>query len=108
MKNKKIIIVSVFTVLVVALIIFIVLNIIKKDNYYIKVSMIDKNSPDVVLTVYNNDKKVEVEAIYYVNGILVCSGNNLTTNKFNIKNDSEMKVVLKNNKEVIAKVVMEE
>lgn len=108
MKTKKIAIVSILIVFIIILAVFVIINILRKDNYIIRVSMVDKNSPDVVLTVYNNDMAVDVEAIYYINGVLICNGNNLTTNKFNIQNDKEMKVVLKNKREVIAKVVMEE
>ena len=106
MKNKKIIIVFVFVML--ALSILITLNITKKSNYYIKTSAVDKNSPDVTLKVYKDDTKIDVKAIYYSNGVLLCKGNNLTTNKFNIKNDDKMTVVLKNNKEVVAKIIKEE
>ena len=106
MRKKTIIIV--FSLVILLLSIIIIFNIVKKDNYFIKASAIDKNSPDVILMVYRNDNQIEVKAIYYTNGVLLCNGDNLTTNKFNIKNNDQMKVVLKNNKEVMVKVVMEE
>lgn len=105
--KKNYIILFATIVLIVFVILLIFLN-HSQDNYYIKVKAVDKNSPDVSLTVYENDKEIEVDAIYYKNDILLCSGNNLTTNKFNIKNNDQMKIVLKNKKETIAKVVMEE
>ena len=106
MRKKIIIVALVFVILI--LISFVLINVFQKNEYYIKASAIDKNSPDLMLNVYKNDTEIEVKAIYYLNGVLLCNGNNLTTNKFNIKNNDQLKVVLKNDKEATAKVVMEE
>lgn len=106
MKNTYVFAIITFVLIIIALIL--VLTNSKQSEYLIKVKAVDRNSPDVTLTVYENNKEIEVEAIYYKNDVLLCNGNNLTTNKFNIKNNDEMKIILKNNKEVIAKVVMEE
>ena len=105
--KKKYVIVIIATVLVIFITLIILLN-FRQNNYYIKVKAVDKNSPDVMLQVYKDNNPIEVESIYYKDDVLLCFGNNLTTNKFNIKNNDQLKIILKNKKEIIAKVVMEE
>ena len=106
MKKKYIILITAIILVILAMLL--IFSNHNQGNYYIKVKAVDKNSPDVRLTVYKDEKEIEVDAIYYKNDVLLCFGNNLTTNKFNINNNDEMKVVLKNKKEIMAKVVMEE
>lgn len=104
---KKNITIVISALIVIFLLLFILLN-TKKNIYTVKVTPVDRNTPDVTLSVYENDRMIEIEDIYYMNDVLLCHGSNPTTNKFNIKNNDELKIILKNKKEVIAKVLMEE
>ena len=79
-----------------------------KSNYLIKVSVVDDYSPDRILTVYENEKKIDVKKIQYLDGTFLCSGYNTTVHFGDIENEKELKIVLKDNKVEIAKIVKEE
>lgn len=69
-------------------------------TYTFKVSLVDDQSPDRIITVYENGTKINFSSIK-VNGNEICTGSNPTVNKYQIKD--EMTVVLTNGKSVTAK-----
>lgn len=103
MKKKYLIIIIAFIILLIGGIIWF----INKDsgNYIVKVSSVDDKSPDRVLTVYKDDKKIEYKEIRKMNDVLLCDSNNSSVYYGEIKNESNLKVVLNNDKKVVAKVV---
>ena len=104
-KNILIIIGSVITLLTIILL---VIN-LNKTTYRIEVSIVDDYSPDRILSVYNNkNEKVEVKRIQYLDGTLLCNGYNTTVHFGDIKDEKELKIILKDNKEVRAKIVEKE
>ncbi len=105
MKKKLLIITSIVTLIVASIILIIFLN---QTKYTIKVSKVDDQSPDRILTVYKEEEKIEVKRIELLDGRLLCSGFNTTVHFGNIEGISKLKVILNDNKEVIAKIVIEE
>ena len=103
MKKKLIIISSI--VAIVILVIIVLLG--GKREYTIVVSKIDDRSPDRILIVYENNEKITVREIRYLDGVLLCKGNNVTYYG-NLENIDELIVVLNDDSEVKAKVVEEE
>ena len=69
MKKKRLIIVIVIFVLLVALGLYFLL----RDNtkYKIVTHKIDNNSPDLTLKVYKDDEESEIEKIYYLDDVLL-------------------------------------
>ena len=74
-------------------------------NYTVKVSLVDEKSPDRKLTVYKDDKEIEYKEIRKMSGTLLCEADNSSVYFGEIKNESNLKIVLNNDKEVVAKVV---
>lgn len=106
MKKKVIIISSVVLAIIILVIVLLLSN---KMTYTIKVSMVDDYSPDRVLTVYNDkNEKVEVKKIEYMDGTLLCNGYNTTVHFGDIKDEKKFKIILKDNTEIMAKIVEEE
>ncbi len=105
MKNKKIIFMLLFIIIVI-IVGFILLS--NKSDYIIKVSAIDDYSPDRILTVYENNNKIEVMKIEYLDGTFLCYGYNTTVHFGDIENEKELKIVLKDNSVKKAKIVEEE
>ena len=77
----------------------------KNAVYTVRVSLVDDKSPDRILTVYKNDKKIDYKEIRKMNGTLLCEADFSAVYFGEIKNESELKIVLKNDKEVVAKIV---
>ena len=72
MKKKLLILVA----LIITFITFILLFYNSSNSLYIvKVSVIDKNSPDRLLKVYLNDKEIEFDSIYYLDDVFICNNN---------------------------------
>ena len=106
MKKKLIIIGAILLVIVVTVTAVLFLN---RTTYRIEVGIVDERSPDRILTVFNNkNEKVEVKRIEYLDGTLLCRGYNTAVHFGDIENEKELKVILKDNKEVKAKIVKEE
>ena len=111
MKKKILIVVSIIILLLV--IILLVLNINKKSlnkiNYRIEVSLVDDYSPDRILTIYNNEnEKVEVKRIEYLDGTLLCNGYNTVVHFGDIEDEKEFILVLKDDSKEKAKIVEKE
>jgi len=105
--KKKIIIISCISVVIVVIALFLILS--NNVKYTIRVSLVDDHSPDRILTVYNEkNEKIEVKRIEYLDGVLLCNGYNTTVHFGDIKNEKKFKVILKDNSEVIAKIIEEE
>ncbi len=108
MKKKYVVIIALVILLLGGIIFFVIRN--AKDDeskavYTVKVSLVDDKSPDRILTVYRNDKKIEYKEIRKMNGTLLCESNNSAVYFGEIKNESSLKIILKNDKEVVAKVM---
>ncbi len=101
-KNYLIIIITVIILIIAGVIIFTV-----KDNasYTVKVNVIDDYSPDRKLVVYKNDKEIEYKEIRLMDDTVLWKYTNPSVYHGNVKNESELKIVLNNDKVVIAKVV---
>ncbi len=78
------------------------------ELYVVKVYIIDKNSPDRLLKVYKNGKEIEFDSIYYLDNVLICHSTNPAVAKSAIKDEKELKIKLKNQKIIKAKIEMEE
>ena len=103
--KKRLLIIGI-SALVVAIVVIVLLT---RTRYIIRVSLVDDQSPDRILTVYDNkNQKVEVKKIKYLDGTLLCNGYNMTVHFGDIENETELKVVLKDRSEVKAKIVKEE
>ena len=101
-KNYLIIIITVIILVIVSVIMFTM-----KDNstYIVKVNYIDDYSPDRKLVVYKDDEEIEYKEIRLMDDTLLCKYTNPSVYHGNVKNESELKIVLNNDKVVIAKVV---
>ena len=105
---RKKIILTCGGILIIAISVLILVLLLGRTKYTIKVSLVDSKSPDRMLTVYEGDKKIEVKRIEYLDGTLLCNGYNTAVYFGDINKVKELKIILKDNKEVIAKVVEEE
>ena len=104
MKKKYLIIIIItLIVLITGGILFFVIR--DKGNYIVKVNRVDDYSPDRTLVVYKDDKEIEYKEIHLIDDTPLCKYSNPSVYYGNIKNESELKIVLNNNKVVIAKVV---
>lgn len=75
-----------------------------EKNYTIKATAVDSQSPARVLSVYENGTKINVQAIKYSDGTLLCSGSNMNVNVYAL-DDTSYKVVLTDGTEVKATLV---
>ena len=106
MKKKVIILSSIIVTLVLIIILVVLLT---KTKYTIVVSRVDSQSPDRILTVYKSkNEKVDVKKIEYLDGKLLCYGYNTAVHFGDIENVKELKVILKDGSEIIAKIIEEE
>ena len=104
-KNKIVLLILLGVIIIIG--IYLLSN--NKLSYVIKVLPVDDYSPDRILVVYDNhNKKVDVERIEYLDGTLLCDGNNLTVHYGDISNEKELRIILKNNIEKVVNVVEEE
>jgi len=108
MKKKKIVIITCSVVLVI-LVSSLVLFFHNKDdekeaNYIVKVGLVDDKSPDRTLTVLRNGKEIEFKEIHYMDDMYLCNEKNSVVFFGDLKGETELKVILKNNKIVIAKI----
>ena len=103
---RKKVFIGMIALLFVGLGIFLFLH--NKVKYKIVASKIDNNSPDVMLKIYYEEKEIEIDKIYYLDNILLCTNENLTVNKFDLNNEKELYLLLKDGSKVKAKVVVEE
>ena len=101
---KKLFIFIPIVIVVIIGLIFIVNN--QTNNYLIKVSIVDVKSPDRILTLYKDNKKVEFDSIYYLDDVFICDSTTPNVSKTAIKDIKNLKVKLKNGK--IIKVKVEE
>lgn len=99
MKNKKNLIILLCSIVVLLFLIS------QKSIYTINAKKIDDFSPDRILTVYKNNKKIDFVEIDYSDGVLLCSGDNPTVSYSEIINEKELIVKINNKKQVIAKIV---
>ena len=105
MKKKAIIIGGV----VVAILAIVLIVLLSSPRYTIKVSIVDDQSPDRILTVYNSkNEKIEVRKIEYLDGTLLCNGYNTTVHYGDIEHEKVLKVILKDNSVGKARVIIEE
>ena len=104
MKKKPLIIGIIALLIIVVLILL-----LSKTTYYVKVSKVDDQSPDRILTVYNNkDEKVEFNRIELLDGTFLCDDINPSVYFNNLKGIENLKITLKDKSKVNAKVIEEE
>ena len=104
--KKKVLIIGSVIVVIIAIVLIVLLN---KPKYTIVVSLVDDQSPDRILTVYNEKKeKVQVRQIEYLDGTLLCKGFNTSVHFGDIENEKVLKVIFKDNSESKAEVIIEE
>ena len=107
MKKKYIILVIILILLIT--LVFVILHFTnnKSDNktYVVKVNIVDDRSPDRTLTVYENNKKIEFKEIRYLNDdVRLCTYKNPTVFFGDLEGEKELKIILTNDKEVVAKI----
>ena len=106
MKKKLMIVGTV--VITIAIIVLLVLF-LNKTKYIVRVSIVDDQSPDRILTVYKNDtEKIEVKRIELTDGTVLCNGYNTTVHFGDIEKEKDLRVILKDNSVVMAKIIIEE
>ena len=103
MKKKYLIIIIALLILLTAGLILLLTR--DSGNYTVKVNIIDDYSPDRILTVYKDGKEIDFKEIRKMNGTLLCEEGISSVYYGEIKNESSLKVILNNDKEVVAKVV---
>ena len=104
--KKKVLIIGSVVLVVIAIVLVILLS---KPRYKIVVSLVDDQSPDRILTVYNGkNEKIEVKRIEYLDGTLLCKGFNTSVHFGDIENEKVLKVILKDDSEGKAEVIIEE
>ena len=107
MKKKLIIVIAIVVLigLIISLILFFKNKYDEKNAVYtVKVSLVDDQSPARFLTVYRNNKKIDFKEIYYMDDVLLCKGKNPTIHFSELDGEKELKVILNNDKTVIAKI----
>lgn len=97
---KKII---VFLIPIVILILTVIL--FNRSTYTIKVNLVDSYSPDRILEVYKNNKKIDYNEIQYKDGTILCKGDNKTVAYIDLIDEKTLIVILKNDKKVKAKII---
>lgn len=102
MNNKKIFLALIALVVVVITIIFIFNS--KSYDYTVKGYRVDDKSPDRILKVYEKGKEIEFLEIRYKDNVLLCTSEVPAVYFGDIEDVKELKVILKNKKEVIAKI----
>ena len=104
MKKKFLLIIFVIIVIILGLII--ILNI--DNGYIVKIDIVDLKSPDRVLVLYKDNKKVDFDSIYYLDNVYICNSETPYVAKSILKNVKRLKVKLKNGKVINVKVIEEE
>lgn len=81
-----------------------------KAEYKIIIEKIDDKSPDRKVKVLKNKKEIDFTEIRYnvKEKVVLCTGANPTINMFDTNDYTEYIVVLKNKKEVLAQLIVEE
>ena len=75
-----------------------------QKNYIIVATRVDAYSPDSILTVYEDGKKITVQAIKFSDGSLLCLGTNTTVYTADITGESSFIIVLTDGTNVSAKL----
>lgn len=75
-----------------------------QKNYTITATKVDAYSPDSVLTVYEEGKKITVKSIKYSDGTYLCSGTNTTVNTSDIAGETTFIVILNDGTQVTATI----
>lgn len=71
------------------------------DNQYsIAIKKVDNFSPDRVIEVYKNDKKIEFKYLQYGDGTIMCTGDNPTISYIDLIDVDTVDVVLNDNRKV--------
>ena len=105
MKKKASILVIVF--IIIGLLLFFLLR-EKEKVYTIKTRAVDQYSTDIEIIVYANDKEFnDYKYIRYNddNKTVICNSKNAVINKFELKDEKNVIIVLKDGEEKIAEVV---
>ena len=105
MKKKLLIIIPIVIIVAIGLV-FIISQ--SNGNYIIKVNIVDEKSPDRVLELYKNNKKIDFDSIYYLDDVFICDSKVPNVAKSALKRMDKLKVKLKDGKIVKAKVLKED
>ncbi len=74
-------------------------------TYIVKANLVDAKSPDRLLKVYKDDQEIDYREIRKMSGTLLCESDNASVYYGEIKKEKELKIVLNNGKEVVAKIM---
>ena len=102
MKKKIIIIVAVVIIIVIAAVIILLIN--NKASYIVRTRIVDDQSPARYIDVYRNGEKIEFKEVRYMDDVLLCKGTNPTIHFTELDGYEELKIILNDDKVVIAKV----
>ena len=106
--NKKIVIIfTIALLIIIGISCFFIFT--KNSDYKVKVGIIDSYSPDRSIALYNeNDEKIEFKEAYYIDGVLLCYGDNPTVSKAELVDVQKLKFKLNNDEIVVANIIKEE
>ena len=104
MKNKKIIIIIALVLVAIITTIILVLTNKDKSSYIVKTSLVDAQSPARYLEVYKDGEKIDFKEARYTDDVLLCKGTNPTIHFTELDGYEELKIILKDDKVVIAKI----
>jgi len=105
MKKKLLIVIPIVIIVAIGLV-FITSQ--SNGNYIVKVNMVDAKSPDRILELYKDNKKIDFDSIYYLDDVFICNNKVPNAAKSALKNVTKLKVKLKNGKTIKVKVEMED
>ena len=111
MFNKITVIITIIIILIVGSVI--ALNVGFKENgkggnsdqYVVTINKIDDQSPARILKVYYGEKEIEFKEIRYTDDVFLCKKENPTVFFGDVVEEKELKIIIDNNRFVIAKIL---
>ena len=74
------------------------------EDYIIKIKLVDEKSPERKLELYSDNEKIDFKEIFVLDGLLLCDNETPYVFYGEIKNMEKLKVKLKDNREIIARI----
>ncbi len=104
MLGKKLKIIIPIVIVLLIIIIIVILKFNNNSSYVITVSKIDDQSPARMLKVYKDGKGIDFKEIRYKDDIFLCTNLNPTVFYGDVEKEKELKLILNDNKYIMAKV----